>query len=116
MIPEVVIALPLLAIAFIINKRSLDFFGIRRVGLRDMGAAILAFFGVFGVVAIAQPVVNALIGSSPSTPDGDPLRSAPLGLALLLSASAGVCEEFVYRGFLIEELGLQHSCRCCLLG
>ena len=106
MIPEVVIALPLGIIAFVVNKRPLKFFGIRPVGLRDMGAAILAFFAVFAVVAIAEPVVNAFAGPSPSAPGGDPLRSAPVWLALILAVSAGVCEEFVYRGFLIEELGL----------
>jgi hypothetical protein len=63
MIPEVVIAFPLSIIAFVINKRSAIFFGIRPVGLRDLGAAILALFAVFAVVAVAGPVVDALAGS-----------------------------------------------------
>jgi membrane protease YdiL (CAAX protease family) len=105
MMPEVVIAFPLAVIAFVINKRPMKFFGIRPVGRRDLGPAFLAFFAVFAVVAMAQPIVNYLERSSPSTPGGDPLREAPLWLALLLAVSAGVCEEFIYRGFLIEELG-----------
>src|SRR5689334_13640353 len=60
MIPEVVIAVPLSIIAFVINKRSPMFFGIRRVGLRDLGAAIVTLFVVFAVVAGAEPVVDAL--------------------------------------------------------
>jgi membrane protease YdiL (CAAX protease family) len=106
MIPDVVMALPLGIIAFVFNKRPVKFFGIRSVGLRDVRAAILAFFASFAVVAIAEPVVNAFVGPSPSAPGGDPLRTAPLWQALVLAVLAGICEEFVYRGFLIEELGL----------
>jgi membrane protease YdiL (CAAX protease family) len=67
---------------------------------------VLAFFAVFTVVAIAEPVVSYLRDPSPSTPGFDILRDTPLWLGLLLAASAGVCEEFIFRSFLIEELGL----------
>jgi len=102
---ELIVASALAVLAFGINKRSLQFFGLQRVGWRDTGAAVLAFAAVFGVVTLAEPAVN--YWRCPASPDAasDVLRETSLWFALTSAVTAGVFEEFIYRGFLIEELG-----------
>lgn len=99
------IASALAAIAFGINKRTLKFFCFRHIVWRDFGAALVAFAAVFGVVALAEPVVDHFGGTVAPDGGGDPLREDPLWFALLTALIAGVLEEFIYRGFIIEELG-----------
>jgi membrane protease YdiL (CAAX protease family) len=100
-----VIASVLAAIAFGINKRPLKFFHIRRIGWRDFGAALLAVPVVFSVVALAEPIIDHFGSSVPPGAASDPLRDSPLWPALVMAATAAVFEEFIYRGFIIEELG-----------
>jgi membrane protease YdiL (CAAX protease family) len=95
----------LAAVAFGINKRPLKFFGLRRICLRDIGAALLAFVSVFALVGLVSPVVQRLSHSAPADTAGDSLREDPIWFALVTAMTAGVFEEFIYRGFIIEELG-----------
>ena len=102
---QCLIASVLAAIAFAINKRTLKFFCFRHISWRDLGAALVAFAAVFIVVALAQPVIDHFAGSAAPDSAPDPLREDSLWYALFVALTAGVFEEFIYRGFIIEELG-----------
>jgi len=103
----------LAAISFGINKRRLASFHIRGVGWRDVRAALLAFPVIVALILLAGPIVNHFANSgtrSASAPND--FADDPLGLALATAVTAGVFEEFIYRGFVLEELGeLIHSRR-----
>jgi membrane protease YdiL (CAAX protease family) len=92
------------AIAFGINKRPVEFFQIRGIGWSDIGAALLAFVAVLALLALAKPVVNHFGDFGTASPADDYVDS-PLWFGLLTAVTAGVFEEFIYRGFVIEELG-----------
>lgn len=95
---EWLIALILAAIAFIWQRRRLAYFGFRRFGWRDLLAMVAALIAAFLLSGIASRFVRA--------PAFDLLLSGvPLSLRIGLVLTAGICEEFIYRGFAIEELG-----------
>jgi membrane protease YdiL (CAAX protease family) len=100
------IASALASISFGINKRRLKFFHIRGLSWRDIGAAILAFLAILVLIAMAETVVNhfATSETASDSPSHD-IADYPLGLALATAITAGVLEEFIYRGFILEELG-----------
>ncbi|HEY1756666.1 MAG TPA: hypothetical protein VGG72_14930 [Bryobacteraceae bacterium] len=88
-------------LAFGIQKRRLSFFGIRCFGWQDFGAMFLAMFWAVSLVFIATPVVQHFSASASSAAtDADDI---PFGLGLGGAIVAGISEEFMYRGFLIEK-------------
>jgi membrane protease YdiL (CAAX protease family) len=98
------IATALGVISFGINRRSLGFFHIRGIGRRDLAAASLALFAIFAIGAAVVPILNHF-----ATPENEPpahdIADYPFALALATALTAGLFEEFIYRGFVLEELG-----------
>jgi membrane protease YdiL (CAAX protease family) len=88
-------------IGFTIRKRSLSFFQLRRFGLTDVVWTVIAIGAAYFLVALASP----LVGYTDDIPGTSDAAETPLALALAGVLAAGVFEEFIYRGFLIEELG-----------
>ena len=90
----------LATIAFIIQRQSPLMFGLRMFGWRDllwMLAALVAT-GILGGIA-------TMFVRFPASATVDlHLSDVPFVLRLGLVVTAGVCEEFMYRGFGIEEL------------
>ena len=95
---EWLIALILAAIAFGFERRAPGFFGLRVFGWRDLLAMAIALVAAFLLTGIASRFVRA-----PSF--NLQLSGVPLSLRAGLVLTAGICEEFIYRGFAIEELG-----------
>lgn len=86
-----------------IEKHTPRFFGLRRPGWRDL-LALLAFLVVTAVITalVTQlPAVAAALRQVKMTG----LAAVPLGVRVALVLTAAACEEFIFRGFLIEEVG-----------
>lgn len=82
--------------------------------LRDLGVAV-AFWIVWTLMAIA---VNALVGPSHSKPLAfmSPSGAAEITLWVMMSLTAGFCEELVYRGYLQRQaLALSGSAALAVL-
>ena len=63
----------------------------------------VAMFWAVALIFIATPLVEHFDASASSAAtDADDI---PLALGLTSAVVAGISEEFMYRGFLIEELG-----------
>ncbi|MGH9573633.1 MAG: CPBP family intramembrane glutamic endopeptidase [Candidatus Acidiferrales bacterium] len=95
---EWLIALILVAIAFGFERRLPKFFGLRMFGWRDllvMAGVLVAAFFFSGIASrfVRAPSFNLQFSG------------VPLSLRAGLVLTAGICEEFIYRGFAIEELG-----------
>ena len=90
----------LATIAFIIQRQSPLTFGLRMFGWRDllwMLAALVAT-GILGGIA-------TMFVRFPASATVDlHLSDVPFVLRLGLVVTAGVCEEFMYRGFGVEAL------------
>jgi len=86
--------------AFAIQRRRPSEFGIRRMGWRDvlagLGAAIVGF--------VLTGVATRVVVFPSSLTDPQKLAAVPLGLRVAVVLTAALCEEFIYRGFGIEEL------------
>ena len=98
---EWLVVLILAAIAFVIQRQSRLVFGLRMFGWRDllwMLAALVAT-GIIGGIATQFVRIPAS-----TTADLHLLSDVTFSLRLGLVVTAGVCEEFMYRGFGIEEL------------
>jgi membrane protease YdiL (CAAX protease family) len=97
----VVIILAIIAFGF--QKRSVRDFGLRMLGWRDlliMIGVLVASYLVTGIIMRFVPM------PAWATPDAmRRLISVPFSVKLGLVLTAGICEEFIYRGFAIEELG-----------
>jgi len=99
------VVIVLCVIAFAVQRRGPSEFGIRRLGWRD-GLAALA--GV--IIAFALSGASSRIVAMPSSlTELQKMAAVPLGLRIAVVLTAAVCEEFMYRGFGIEELA-------CLIG
>jgi uncharacterized protein len=99
---EWLVALILATIAFVIQRRSRLLFGLRMFGWRDLlwMLAALAATGILGGIATMFVRIPAS-----ATVDLH-LSAVPFALRLGLVVTAGICEEFMYRGFGIEELAV----------
>jgi membrane protease YdiL (CAAX protease family) len=86
-------------IAFAILRRSPDDYQVRMFGWRDAAIMLAALVGVF----VFNGIAGRLLGSSPKLPSLH-LSGVPLSLRVVLVLTAGTREEFMYRGFGIEEL------------
>jgi len=87
-------------IAFGIQKRSASDFGLRRFGWRESLGMLGALVGSYVVVAIA----GRFVSMPTSSLEIRRLVYVPFSLKLGLVLTAAICEEFMYRGFGIEEL------------
>ncbi len=73
----------------------------------------LAMFGgrdllcMIGLLIVMYPLVG-VVSHFVAHPKFDPkqLAAIPFSIRLMLPITAGVCEEFMFRGFAIEEIGL----------
>ena len=93
----------LAAIGFVGQKRSAEFFGLRVPGWRDVIAMLGVFVAsaVIGVLVTDIAVVHAALRRI-SSPD---FMKVPFDVRLALVLTAGICEEFIFRGFVIEQIG-----------
>jgi len=84
-----------------------QFFGAKAVTLRAIFADLLLAALAFGFIYVCTSWVHALV---PSPPINNPLLTVtPQGIGgvavwIVLSISAGVCEEIVFRGYLQRQL------------
>lgn len=97
---EWAVVIVLAIIAFGIQKRSASDFGLRMFGWRDVLLMIGALAGAYVFVGIASRIVPMQTSSL----EIRQLVTVPFSLKLGLVLTAGICEEFMYRGFGIEEL------------
>ena len=97
----------LCAIVFRAQRRPLSELGIRGVRWRDVLAAIGG--AIIGIVLIG--VACRMMALLPSVNDLKEIAAIPLSLRTALVLTAGICEEFIYRGFAIEELTFLKSKR-----
>jgi membrane protease YdiL (CAAX protease family) len=97
---EWVVVIILAVIAFGIQKRSIGDFGLRRVGWREVLWMLVALVGSYVIIGIA----GRFISMPTSSLEIRHLVYVPFSLKLALVLTAAICEEFMYRGFGIEEL------------
>jgi len=96
------LVLVLALVGLVAQKRRARFFGLRAPSWRDF-VAMLGVFVVTAVVVIfvtQLPVVQMTI-SKIRAPN---LIAAPFDVRLGLVLSAAICEEFTFRGFVIEQV------------
>src|SRR4029077_17163162 len=78
-------------------------FKVQAFGWRDLGAMFVAIFWALTLVFAATQLLQRC------NPSGSGERGStdeiPLAVGFVSALVAGICEEFVYRGFIIEELG-----------
>lgn len=90
----------LVVIAFGIQKRTLADFGLRAFGWRELLMMLGALIGSYVVVG----VISRFVSMPTSSLGVRNLVSVPWSIKIGLVFTAAICEEFMYRGFGIEEL------------
>lgn len=90
-------------LAFGLHRRSLKFFKIQGFGWRDLGAMFVAIFWAIALAFVAMQLLKRF-GLSGSIEERE-TDGIPLAVSLVSAVFAGISEEFIYRGFIIEELG-----------
>jgi membrane protease YdiL (CAAX protease family) len=98
---EWLVVLILAAIAFVVQRQSRLLFGLCMFGWRDLLWMLAALAATFILAGIATLFVRI---PASTTSDLHLLSDVPFALRLGLVVTAGLCEEFMYRGFGIEEL------------
>ena len=99
-VAEWVVAFVLAVLGFGLLRRKGGFFGFRTSTVRDvlwMLAVLVATYLVSGLAAQLLRVQTSRLGVQE-------LAAVPFWLKLGLVLTAGICEEFMFRGFAIEEL------------
>lgn len=90
----------LAAIAFGWQRLPPRLFRLRRTGWLDFLSAVGALVAAFVLSAAVSRLVTA-----PKF-DLDQMAAVPIVVRVCLVLTAGICEEFIFRGFAIEELGM----------
>ncbi len=86
--------------AFSIRRWQPSDLGIRRLGLVDLVAAL----GCLVLALVLGGIASRIAAMPTSLSDLHKLAAVPLSLRIALVLTAAVCEEFMYRGYGIEEL------------
>jgi membrane protease YdiL (CAAX protease family) len=94
------VVLALCAIAFGIQRRKPGELGVRPLGWRDA----LAAMGAFVLALILSGAASRFVTMPSSVSDLNKLAAVPLGVRVVVVLTAAICEEFMYRGFGIEQL------------
>jgi membrane protease YdiL (CAAX protease family) len=94
------VVIVLCVIAFVVQRREPSEFGIRILGWRD---ALAALGGVI-VAFILGGTASRVVAMPSSLSDLHKIAAVPLNLRIAVVLTAAVCEEFMYRGFGIEEI------------
>jgi uncharacterized protein len=89
----------LAAIAFGLQRLRPRFFCLRKLGWLDL----LSAFGGLVAALFLSGIVSRLVAAPKF--DLHQIASVPLAVRVCLVLTAAVCEEFIFRGFAIEELG-----------
>lgn len=99
-----VLAGSLAIVGFGIARRQPAFYGMRRIAKPDFFATLKTLAALLATVIVLRSVQAYLL---PSVPDagGPDVEDLPLVYGLVAAGLAGLTEGFVYRGYLIEELG-----------
>jgi membrane protease YdiL (CAAX protease family) len=98
---EWAVVLGLAAVAFWTQGRRPSWLGIKMSGWRDVLAMVAALAGTF----VLGGVVHQFVAMPADWVDTRALSAVSLPLRIALVLTAGMAEEFMYRGFAIEELG-----------
>jgi len=99
---KLIVAVSLAVIGFAIRKRSLQFYQIRSPGRQDVIAMVLAIAAQIVLVVLVSIPLHP---HAPALPSDTAESELPLALGLVSSVAAGISEEFIWRAFVIEELG-----------
>lgn len=97
---EWTVVLALGAVAFGAQRSVPAYFNLRPFTWRDVGA-------MFSTLALTYALVGflgAFVSLETSSLDLQLLNQVPLAVRIALVLTAGICEEFIFRGFGIEEL------------
>lgn len=92
------------AFAFGVQRRKLGFYGLRPVGWQDLGEVVFTFIVITALAFALNAAARLAMSTAPSASQNE-LDEVPLAIGLTKGIIAGVCEEFLFRGYLIEELG-----------
>jgi membrane protease YdiL (CAAX protease family) len=94
------VVIVLCVIAFAVQRRGPSELGMRMLGWRDglaaLGGVIVAF--------ILSGAAGRIVAMPSSLTDLHKIAAVPLNLRIAVVLTAAVCEEFMYRGFGIEEI------------
>jgi membrane protease YdiL (CAAX protease family) len=90
--------------ALVICRRKPAFFGMQRISKQDVFAMLKAWVSLWAAVIILKNILAYF--SAPVHPAAETdTEQIPLLWGLTDAIAAGLTEEFLYRGYLIEELG-----------
>lgn len=92
------------AFAFGVQRRKLSFYRLCPLGWQDLAAVAFTFIAITALISALRSAQGLMISTAPSA-SGENEPNLPLVIGLTKGIIAGVCEEFLYRGYLIEELG-----------
>jgi membrane protease YdiL (CAAX protease family) len=98
------LAATLACFAFVICGRKPASFGMHRVLKEDVFAMLKVWITLFAVVIVLKDLQAYFFAPRQPGGEGTPGQT-PLLWGLADAITAGVTEEFLYRGYLIEELG-----------
>jgi membrane protease YdiL (CAAX protease family) len=92
----------LAVIGLVGQQRSAEFFGLRVPLWRDFAAMLGVFVATAALVVLVSgiPAVQVALRRI-SNPD---FMRVPFDVRLALVLTAGICEEFIFRGFVIEQI------------
>jgi membrane protease YdiL (CAAX protease family) len=93
------------AFAFGVQRRKLSFYRLCPVGMEDLAAVVFTFIVITALVSVVRSAQVLAMSAVPSASGENEPNELPFVIGLTRGIIAGVCEEFLYRGYLIEELG-----------
>ena len=100
-----VVAVLVVLVVLFGERRRLDSVGVRRLRALDLVLAVLGFVAATLLVHLTMPLMEVL-GVATLEQGVRRLSELPFSLRLAAAVTAGVTEEILFRGFLVERLAL----------
>ncbi len=97
-----IVVVVLAILSFVFQRRKAGFFGLRMPGKRDV-LTMTAFFAVTAVLVVGLSAVPAVHRTMQALPNQH-FATVPFAVRLGLVLTAGICEEVIFRGYLIEQI------------
>lgn len=94
----------LVALVLYWEQRPLASIGLQRPTVKTIGLGVGGFIATLVVFTLLNPIINAL-GLGTTQEAVGAYSPLPIWLTVILAVTAGITEEIIFRGYLLERIG-----------
>jgi len=104
LVEQWLIVIFLLALILFLEHQTLSSIGIKKMSKRDVFWGVLGFLVGSACFLITTPIISALNLTASNSGAAQIISTVPFSLRVAMVLTAGITEEIIFRGYMIERL------------